>query len=816
MECDVGKMTFQLNKCSGDVQLVSSFTQMEQDLISWRINMRESPSNICSYHASQLLEKFEFFHKGDSCCDPKNIHTKKSKYRLRNIDLEFAKEVKNKLNTILVPGKLLCQKCYDDLKTDLTFCDEIQTLSQNLSASSVSNTPISSLQSSEEYTSTPLQKEVIDSVLECMNLSPVKIDDYRLDRCQKKFKRKLESININVETCLRKKLKLDQSTSGQKISVSELHQYHLLVSELQEKFNSADRSTKVQILTLFVGILQTNEITELFNASKYMVRQAMVLKKEKGILSKPDSYNVHRIEEDVLDSVISFYSSDALAHLRVLPGKKDCVSVAKNVYKQKILILCNLKELYIHYLDTYPQNKIGFSTFCSLRPKFCVLAGSSGTHSVCVCSIHQNVKLMLAAVKIKVTYKEVIKKIVCDTDSKMCMLRICNNCNDIAKIQEIIKNNLFLSESELDLDQQITFNQWTQTDRAELIAKTCKTEEFIEEASSKFNSLIPHYYIANQQSEFLKKRKSELTKDIVLVLLDFSENYTFVTQEEVQGNYWSRNSCTIHPVVIYYIDENGKLNTKSLCFISDDLKHDVAIVQVFVKHIINYVKEHFPGTKKIEYYSDGCAGQYKNCTNFLYLCLHKEIFALQAEWVFFATSHGKSPCDGVGGALKREASKESLRRSSDKQILNVHDLYEFCEKRQSNIQPILVLNTEIQQFRENIRTDAQTLPGTRGFHHFTPLSGTMIGCKNYSFEETIKQRFDLLSKTTYNWCINEYVSFLFNDDWHIGMIVNVDDDHLEAEISILQMEKKIYSNGRRTRLLSRYPSITYYAPLKLE
>ena len=39
--------------------------------------------------------------------------------------------------------------------------------------------------------------------------------------------------------------------------------------------------------------------------------------------------------------------------------------------------------------------KIGFSKFAELRPRYCVLAGASGTHSVCICTIHQNVKLMI-------------------------------------------------------------------------------------------------------------------------------------------------------------------------------------------------------------------------------------------------------------------------------------------------------------------------------------------------------------------------------------------------------------------------------------
>ena len=89
-----------------------------------------------------------------------------------------------------------------------------------------------------------------------------------------------------------------------------------------------------------------------------------------------------------------------------MPGKKDCFSVGKNVYKQKRHILCNLKELYVPFKNTNPEMKIGFSKFCSLRPKYCFLAGASGTHSVCVCTIHQNVKLLLQP--IDATYKELL------------------------------------------------------------------------------------------------------------------------------------------------------------------------------------------------------------------------------------------------------------------------------------------------------------------------------------------------------------------------------------------------------------------------
>ena len=78
--------------------------------------------------------------------------------------------------------------------------------------------------------------------------------------------------------------------------------------------------------------------------------------------------------------VINFFEDDNIS--RQCPGKKDCISVLEENgvkrLKQKRLVLGNLKELFEEFKKLDDRPDIGFSTFCSLRPKHCVLAGSSG------------------------------------------------------------------------------------------------------------------------------------------------------------------------------------------------------------------------------------------------------------------------------------------------------------------------------------------------------------------------------------------------------------------------------------------------------
>ena len=103
-----------------------------------------------------------------------------------------------------------------------------------------------------------------------------------------------------------------------------------------------------------------------------------------------------------VESVKSFFDSDENGKL--LPGMKDYISVKQpdgsRTHCQKRLMYSNLKELHNLFTELNPLLKIGISTSALLRPKHCIFAGSSGTHTVCVCVHHENVKLMNEGVQL--------------------------------------------------------------------------------------------------------------------------------------------------------------------------------------------------------------------------------------------------------------------------------------------------------------------------------------------------------------------------------------------------------------------------------
>ena len=180
-------------------------------------------------------------------------------------------------------------------------------------------------------------------------------------------------------------------------------------------------------------------------------------------------------------------------------------------------------------------------------------------------------------------------------------------------------------------------------DQTDLITQSLPVSEFIQLLTNKLEDLAPHHYISHAQSTYLKNRKQEMNKQTALILMDFAENYSFHVQDKAQGYHCTYQNCTVHPVVCYYESANANdLLHLNLCFLSEELQHVSVMVYLIQSKTIEVLKGLIPNLKTVEYFSDGCAAQYKNRKSFYNLCKHKTDFGIDASWSFFATSHGKS------------------------------------------------------------------------------------------------------------------------------------------------------------------------------
>ena len=103
------------------------------------------------------------------------------------------------------------------------------------------------------------------------------------------------------------------------------------------------------------------------------------------------------------------------------------------------------------------------SKFADLRPKECILAmDKHGTHSVCVCMHHQNTKLIFEALKQEhlidssmQSYRDMLKKYVCDESTDRCYFNQCNECPGSEWMEELFKQTF-----EENLIDEVKFKQW--------------------------------------------------------------------------------------------------------------------------------------------------------------------------------------------------------------------------------------------------------------------------------------------------------------------------------------------------------------------
>jgi hypothetical protein len=762
MECSVGVFCGEechkgvYGEVSKSIKLISEFSEENSLLLKLRTN--EDIKTICKYHELKFLLKYNHLY-GRVCSDPCKIHLKPVKKGLREITLSYLSRLKSVDNVVLIPGKSMCPTCNtklfkfdkEDHHEDPPFVPVSESI--NLIDQACSTFGISPASKIRKF-STGKRVVAIEK---------------KVNKISEKLKRNLfENFEQNYDSLA----KTDQPTT------SNSSEHEDLITKLKEKCFVSNKEEKVKIISLLPSSWSRQKISQEFGVSERLVKLSRDLVKTQGVL--PDLHKKdygRRISSTTIDTVVEFYLSEE--NSRICPGKKDYVSVrieGKSVHKQKHLLLSNLNELYVKFKENYPDVKIGRSKFCELRPKWCVIAGASGTHTVCVCSYHQNIKLMIVGANLNIDYKDLLEELTCDINNYKCMMNECDECGDVKGLLE----TLLQSEEIEEMPDNIEYKQWVTVDRAEMVTIQKPRDDFFESLVQKAKDLKSHHYVSKVQSTSFKNLKNSLTKEECVVIADFSENFTFVMQDEIQSYHWVNKQATVHPFVYYYFDDDvGIVKSRSLCIISNHQQHNTAVVHCFQKYFIEDLKAIAPTIKKVIYFTDGASSQYKNKKNFLNICYHEQDFGLQVEWHFFATAHGKNACDGIGGTTKREVTKTSLQSTCKNQILTAKDMFEFCSQNLKGIQYYYVDSEEILQHESQLEVRFKTclkIPGTRSFHRIVPISENKVKCFKTS-QATEHLEFFTTSAISLSLSENDVIACVYDGKWWLGVIQTVSIEH---------------------------------------
>ncbi|XP_052132748.1 uncharacterized protein LOC127752138 [Frankliniella occidentalis] len=525
-----------------------------------------------------------------------------------------------------------------------------------------------------------------------------------------------------------------------------------MISQLKTKFSqSSTYAEKIRVLSLLPASWSSTDIKKTFpGATSHMIRITRLLVAQNGPLCSPNRKRGKRLSFETEKLVTSFYLEPDVS--REMAGKKECIVVRGDggkVTKTKRLVLGNLRDVFKSFCEKYPDIKIGFSKFASLRPQECVLAGSAGTHTVCVCTIHQNFELMFMGghlgalkdgdVKVCESWRDVLKATMCSEPTEDCHFGRCKKCPGSAQIENKILDLLLTGFVE-----EITYKQWVKDDKGRFLLSTSvlRTQDFVENLADAIPDLRQHNFIAKQQGAYFRMRRDTLVVGEILVVADFSENFSFIIQDAVQGAYWNNEQATIHPFALYHRNpETGEVQPDNLVIISDHLKHVTSTFSKFQEVLMDYLWKKHSTLMKIIYFSDGCAGQYKNRYNMKNLAMHEADYGVPAEWHFFATSHGKGPSDGLGGCLKRQATRTSLQRPYEDQIQTPKELFEWANSALDGVNTAFVTSAAVRKHERKLHRRFATAPaieGIRSHHSMVPVSSDIMKMKILSLSESGK------------------------------------------------------------------------------
>ena len=313
--------------------------------------------------------------------------------------------------------------------------------------------------------------------------------------------------------------------------------------------------------------------------------------------------------------------------------------------------------------------------------------------------------------------------------------------------------------------------------------------------------------IQNQYAE-MRRLRQNLPKDEIMVWMDFAENFSCTSQEEVQSAYWTTDMISLHTMVVYSESE-----VQSYVAISDVLTHNASVVYCIIQKFVPLLKEKYPDLKKIHYLTDSPTSQYRNKTVFEILCHHNSDFGVSARWNYLEVGHGKGPCDGLGGSVKRCADLAVRQRKC-----SIQDASQFFNWATSNnvskVKYILYTAEDVEHAEAIIgeKPTAFTIQGTMKVHAVVPIDKftvairelscyccecmanvTTTHCSGWSLKQIIKKPVEeeparstesesaqnskiSLAEKNGSYDKDSWVAALYQMEWYIGQITDIDED----------------------------------------
>jgi hypothetical protein len=137
-----------------------------------------------------------------------------------------------------------------------------------------------------------------------------------------------------------------------------------------------------------------------------------------------------------------------------------------------------------------------------------------------------------------------------------------------------------------------------------------KKGDFIKRMQKELADFRQHIIRVKAQYEQSRLLREVLPGGHAICHMDFAENYSCSFADEIQTVYFDKSTVTLHPVVVYFRDnETGEVKHKSNVIVSNETAHTATTVFAIMKKVVNVI---LPSCKMIHYMTDSPTSQNRN------------------------------------------------------------------------------------------------------------------------------------------------------------------------------------------------------------
>ena len=426
-----------------------------------------------------------------------------------------------------------------------------------------------------------------------------------------------------------------------------------------------------------------------------------------------------------VNAVTEFLSREDNSY--ALPDKRNAGRYALND---------TLKNLYTKYKSETTNVKMGRSTFIANRDKKKFKLVRYVTRNVCLCPLHANIHLMMDACKgLPKSSRELVK--LPDADFR-------------EKLSQVLEHQT-----------PVRFSRWErvkikhkgkQITKSQLVNKDFSKIQFIAFFATEMNHFRPHCHYIEEIYDNIKKLKEDLAENECIVQMDYAENFGIRFYNEITEVYYNNQQITIFPMVVY-TKEQGKLCHRSYVGITDDTNHTAPTSFSFISCLVTRIRVTNPSIETIHFITDSPTSQFRNRTIAHLVSHFHHYLKMKASWTWLEAGHGKGPCDGVGGAVKRAAD---TCVKGNHTIRNSTDLVNELERHGVKSQLIVCSENWMESIRKKVCSewDIKPVDGISNFHSMVGAGEQSVMRKLPCFRDCCHQP-GLMSPNLQN-CTGDY------------------------------------------------------------